>query len=104
MSKIAVIRTGGKQYKVKVGDIIKIEKLTAKDGEKVDFDTLMIAETDGSLLKLGSPLLKEKVQAEVVDTKKEDKVRVLKYKNKTRYKRNIGHRQLKTAVKILEIV
>lgn len=103
MSKIAVIATGGKQYKVKANDIIKVEKLAKKEGDKVKFDTLLISNTDGSSLKLGKPKLTEKVEAKVLKTEKEDKVRVIKYKNKTRYKRNLGHRQTKTSVEILEI-
>ncbi len=103
MSKIAVIATGGKQYKVKANDIIKVEKLAKKEGDKVKFDTLMIANTDGSSLKLGKPRLTEKIEGKVLKTEKDDKVKVLKYKNKTRYKRNIGHRQTKTSVQISEI-
>lgn len=103
MKKIAVIATGGKQYKVKADEVIKIEKLDNKPGSKVKFDTLLISNIDGTELKLGSPILKEKVEGEVIDTAKEKKIKVVKYKNKTRYKRNIGHRQLKTAVKITSI-
>ncbi len=104
MSKIAVITTGGKQYKVKANDIIKVEKLTNKEGEKIKFDTLLIANSDGSSLKLGRPKLKEKVEGKVLKTEKDKKIKVIKYKNKTRYKRNLGHRQQKTSVEISEIV
>lgn len=103
MSKIAVIKTGGKQYKVKEGDTIKIEKLGLEDGKKVKFDTLMIADTDGSSLDLGAPSLGEKVEAEVVSSGQGKKVLVVKYKSKTRYKRTIGHRQEFTQVKIEKI-
>ena len=103
MAKIAVIATGGKQYKVKEGETIKVEKLELATGEKVKFDTLLVAESDGSTLDLGTPSLGEKVTAEVIDTTKQDKVTVVKYKSKTRYKKTVGHRQLKTAVKILSI-
>ena len=102
MSKIAVIASGGKQYKVKANSVIKIEKLKAKEGEKVKLDTLLIANSDGSSLKLGTPKLKEKVEAKVLGSEKDKKVSVVKYKNKTRYKRNIGHRQEKTKVEILD--
>lgn len=101
MSKIAIIKTGGKQYKVKEGLTIKIEKLPEEAGKKVKFDTLMIAEADD--LKLGQPSLGEKVEGEVIETAKGKKVTVVKYKNKIRYKRTLGHRQLFTAVKILKI-
>ncbi len=101
MAKIAVIKTGGKQYKVAVGDQIKVEKLEAEKGAKVKLDTLLIA--DGADLELGQPSLGEKVEAEVIDTAKGDKVTVVKYKNKTRYKRTVGHRQIKTTLKVVAI-
>jgi large subunit ribosomal protein L21 len=103
MAKIAVIATGGKQYKVKEGETIKVEKLDLKVGEKVNFDTLLIAETDGSAVTVGTPSLGDKVTAEVLSTAQQDKVTVVKYKSKTRYKKTVGHRQLKTSVKILSI-
>lgn len=100
MGKIAVISTGGKQYKVKAGEIIKVEKLSAEAKEQVKFDTLLISSQDGSDLKLGKPILDEKISAELISTDKEKKVNVVKYKNKIRYKRTLGHRQLLTKVKI----
>ena len=103
MAKIAVIATGGKQYKVKEGETIKVEKLELAAGEKVKFDTLLVAESDASNVEVGAPSLGEKVTAEVVETAKQDKVLVIKYKSKTRYKKTVGHRQLKTTVKILNI-
>ena len=101
MSKIAIIKTGGKQYKVKEGETIKIEKLPEDAGKKVKFETLLIADNDN--FNLGQPSLGEKVEGEVIKTAKGDKVTVVKYKNKIRYKRTLGHRQLFTAVKILKI-
>ncbi|NCB20496.1 MAG: 50S ribosomal protein L21 [Clostridia bacterium] len=103
MSKIAVIASGGKQYKVKEGDTIKLEKLDIASGQKFKLDTLLIAEVDGSSVELGTPSLGERVEAEVIDTTKQDKVTVVKYKNKTRYKKTTGHRQFKTSVKVLKI-
>ncbi len=101
MSKIAVIKTGGKQYKVKEGDIIKIEKLEAEVGKKVKLETLLVA--DGDKLDLGQPSLGEKVEAEVLECDKGKKVTVIKYKSKTRYKTTVGHRQHFCAIKILNI-
>jgi len=101
MSKIAVIKTGGKQYKVKEGETIKVEKLEAEKGAKVKLDTLLVA--DDSQFDLGTPSLGERVEAEVIDTAKGKKVTVVKYKNKTRYKRTVGHRQIATSLKILKI-
>lgn len=103
MSKIAVIKTGGKQYKVKEGQVLKIEKLDVKDGARVKFDTLMTASADGKEVNLGKPSLGDKVSGEVVGQGKDKKVTVVKYKNKTRYKRTLGHRQLFTTVKIASI-
>lgn len=101
MSKIAVIKTGGKQYKVKEGQIIKVEKLDAKVGKKVKLETLLIA--DGDKIDLGQPSLGAKVEAEVVECGKDKKVNVVKYKSKTRYKRTLGHRQHFCAIKISAI-
>ncbi|MFA5886664.1 MAG: 50S ribosomal protein L21 [Patescibacteria group bacterium] len=101
MAKIAVIKTGGKQYKVQEGETIKVEKLDAESGSKLKFDTLLIA--DGAKLELGRPSLGEKVEGELLKTAKDPKVTVVKYKNKTRYKKTVGHRQLKSAIKILKI-
>ncbi|MGI5827195.1 MAG: 50S ribosomal protein L21 [Patescibacteria group bacterium] len=101
--KIAIIKTGGKQYCVKEGQTIKIEKLEAAPGTVVNFDTLLVASEDGEDLELGTSSLGEKVSGEVLETFKDDKVTVVKYKNKTRYKKTTGHRQLQTTVKIKTI-
>lgn len=103
MAKIAVIKTGGKQYKVKEGDVIKIEKLPSEAGSKVKFETLMTAETDGSTIDLGTPSLGEKVEGELVSQGKGKKVLVVKYKSKTRYKKSTGHRQDFSEIKINKI-
>lgn len=103
MAKIAVIKTGGKQYKVKEGDVLKVEKLSHEAGEKIKFDTLLIAETDGSAMELGEPSLGEKVEAEILGDGQGKKILVVKYKNKTRYKRSLGHRQEYTQIKINKI-
>jgi len=101
MSKIAVIKTGGKQYKVAEGEILKVEKLAAEQGAKIKLDTLLII--DGDKVEIGQPSLGEKVEAEIVDSGKAKKITVVKYKNKTRYKRTVGHRQQFTAIKIDKI-
>jgi large subunit ribosomal protein L21 len=103
MAKIAVIKTGGKQYKVEKGKTVKIEKLDIPVGKKVKFDTLMIASADGKELKLGQPLLKQKVEGKVIEQGKDKKISVIKYKRKTRYLRNKGHRQDFTKVEITNI-
>ena len=103
MTTIAVIKTGGKQYKVKKGQSIKIEKLNADEGAKVKFDTLLTASTDGKEVNVGKPSLGEKVEGKVVEHGRDKKVTVVKYKNKTRYKRTLGHRQPFTKVEITGI-
>jgi large subunit ribosomal protein L21 len=101
MAKIAVIKTGGKQYKVTDGQLLNIEKLDKKQGDKVKFETLLVADEKG--LNIGRPSLGEKVEGEVIEQGRHDKISVVKFKNKTRYTRNRGHRQPFTKVKILGI-
>lgn len=103
MTKIAVIKTGGKQYKVKEGQTIKVEKIDNKEGAKVKIDTLLISDSQATTLELGKPSLGEKVEAKIVEQGKNKKVKVIKYKSKTRYKRNIGHRQNYTKLEITKI-
>ncbi|HVM90419.1 MAG TPA: 50S ribosomal protein L21 [Verrucomicrobiae bacterium] len=98
---IAVIKTGGKQYLVKEGDVIKIEKLDAKPGDTVQFDVLLTAE--GDTLNVGTPLVSGKASAEVVAHGRDKKIEVVKYKAKSRYTRRTGHRQLFTKVKITKV-
>ncbi len=95
----AIIATGGKQYKVSEGDIIKVEKLGVAEGETVTFDQVL-AVNDGSL-KIGTPLVSgAAVKATVLREGKGKKVIVYKYKNKSGYHKKNGHRQLFTQVKI----
>ncbi|MFH1744722.1 MAG: 50S ribosomal protein L21 [bacterium] len=101
--KIAVIKTGGKQYKVAEGQTIRVEKLDQKEGSKIKFETLMTSLSNGENLELGKPSMGEKVEGEILRELKADKVRVVKYKSKTRYLRNKGHRQNYSEVKILAI-
>ena len=101
MAKIAVIKTGGKQYKVIAGQLLNIEKLENKQGDKVKFETLLIA--DEKDLQFGKPALGGKVEGEVVEQGRADKISVVKFKSKTRYTRNVGHRQPFTKVKITSI-
>lgn len=99
----AIIRTGGKQYKVAEGQTIDIEKLDKKDGESVKFDEVLLVSNDGSV-KVGKPLVeKSSVTAKVTGNFRDKKVRVVKYKSKSRYLRTTGHRQSKTKVLIEKI-
>ncbi len=103
MAKIAVIKTGGKQYRVQEGEVVRIEKLDQKVNDKVTFETLLVADADGKEVNIGTPSLGEKVTGEIIEEGKDDKVTVVKYKSKTRYKRTLGHRQPYMSVKITSI-
>ncbi|MCK5211406.1 50S ribosomal protein L21 [Candidatus Parcubacteria bacterium] len=103
MSKIAVIKSGGKQYKVKEGQIVKLEKIDKKEGAKVTFDTLLIASTDAKEVNIGKPGLGKKTEGKIVEQGKDKKISVIKFKSKTRYLRNKGHRQLFSKVEIKKI-
>ena len=97
--KYAVIKTGGKQYLVKENEILKVEKLAGKKGDKVSFDQVLMV-FDGKTMEVGKPTLKIKIEAEILEQARDKKVKVVKYKSKTRYKRTMGHRQHFTKVKI----
>ena len=98
---IAVIKTGGKQYLVKEGDVLKIEKLEAKVGDEVSFEMLLKAE--GDKVEIGMPILTGKVTTEVIEQGRDPKITVVHYKAKSRYTRRRGHRQPFTKVKIKKI-
>ncbi len=97
MSNFAIFQTGGKQYRVSVGDIVKVEKLNA-DGN-VEFDqVLMVGD------KVGNPLVNgAKVMAQVIEQKRGDKILVFKKKRRQNYRRTRGHRQYITVLKITDI-
>ena len=97
----AIIATGGKQYKVSEGDIIKVEKLDAEAGNTVTFDQV-IAVSDGAL-KVGEAVANATVSATVMEQGRGKKVIVYKYKRKTGYHKKNGHRQAYTQVKIDKI-
>ncbi|MBS5971019.1 MAG: 50S ribosomal protein L21 [Finegoldia magna] len=98
----AIIKTGGKQYKVSEGDVIKVEKIEAEAGDKIEFDqVLMVAGDD---VKVGSPVVEgAKVSAEVLNQKKDKKIVIFKFKAKKNYRKKKGHRQPYTLVKIEKI-
>jgi len=99
----AVIRTGGKQYKVQEGEVLKLEKLAAEVGETVEFDQILAVKTDGEL-KIGTPYVEgAKVTAKVLEQGKGKKIVVFKYKPKKNYRRKQGHRQPFTSVRIEKI-
>jgi len=100
---LAVIKTGGKQYRVSPKDKLKIEKIVAEEGSEVVFDNVLLVE-DGKDLAIGEPLVKgATVTAKVLKHAKADKVMTFKYKSKKRYKVKKGHRQLYTEVEIIDV-
>jgi len=97
----AVIKTGGKQYKVAKDDIIIVEKLDAETGKKISFDDVLLAGKNGDI-KVGEPTVKgAKVEGEVLEQRKAAKVLVFKKKRRQTYRRK--HRQNETVVKITSI-
>lgn len=100
----AVIRTGGKQYRVEKGNTLRIEKLQAQEGDAVEFDEVLMV-SDGDKIKVGAPLVKgSKVKAKVMAQGKAKKIEVIKFKRRKNYHRNHGHRQLYTEVEITGII
>ena len=99
----AVIKTGGKQYRVKVGDVLKFEELCAEVGSSVDFtEVLMIA--DGDKITCGTPMIsKASVQAQVMEHGRHKKIRIIKFRRRKHHMKQMGHRQNFTQVKITAI-
>ncbi len=97
----AIIATGGKQYKVSEGDVIKVEKLGAEVGNTVTFDEVIAVSNDS--LKVGAEISGASVSATVMEQGRGKKIIVYKYKRKTGYHKKNGHRQAYTQVKIDKI-
>lgn len=99
----AVIQTGGKQYRVKEGDVFVVEKLAKQPGETVTFDSVLLLE-DGSKVQVGKPTIAgASVSAQILDQTRGDKVIIFKKKRRHNYRRKNGHRQDLTLVKIFDI-
>ncbi len=99
----AVIKTGGKQYKVSEGETLKIEKLTAEVGGTVAFDDVLLV-ADGEDIKVGTPRVEGgKVSATVVSHGRGKKVMIIKFKRRKHYRKQAGHRQAYTEVQITGI-
>jgi len=100
----AVIRSGGKQYRVAPGETIRLEKLAGEVGAKVELGNVLLVENDGNI-QVGNPLIANaKIQATVVEHDREKKILVFKKKRKKQYRRTQGHRQDYTAVRIDNII
>ena len=99
----AVIEAGGKQHRVEVDEVLRVEKIEAEVGSTIDFDkVLMVAE--GDAIEIGAPLLEGRVvKAEVVGQVRGDKVKIIKFKRRKHHMKQMGHRQWYTEVKITSI-
>ena len=96
----AIVDSGGKQYKVQEGEILRVEKLTGEVGDSVSFDRILMF-SDGENVSVGTPLLEDvAVNGHIVEQGKAKKIIVFKYKRRKRYRRKRGHRQQFTAVKV----
>jgi large subunit ribosomal protein L21 len=100
----AVISTGGKQYFVQQGEKIQVEKLDLEPGKTMTFEAMLVADGDGSKVQIGTPFVSGvTVTAKVLEHGRGDKISVIKYKPKVRYRRNVGHRQPFTLLEIESI-
>lgn len=101
---LAVIETGGKQYVVKPGDRVRVEKLPAEAGGEIVFDRVLLTADDAGAVAVGTPYLSgASVKAACEAQMRTKKIRVVKFKRKVRYRRVHGHRQEMTAVRILSV-
>jgi large subunit ribosomal protein L21 len=100
----AVFETGGKQYRAKAGDLVKVEKLGSEDGAKVTFDRVLLVNDEGKVT-VGAPTVKNaSVTAEVIESERKDKkVIIFKMKRRKGYRNKNGHRQRHSIVKITDI-
>ena len=98
----AVVKTGGKQYKVAEGDVLDVEKLDVKPGEKVTLDVLMLSDGD-KIVTDADALAKATVTAKVVETFKDKKIIIFKFKKRKGYRRKRGHRQQLTRLEIVKV-
>ena len=100
----AVIRTGGKQYRVTPGQRLVVERLDGERGDQVAFNEVLLVRGEDGAVSVGAPTLEDaSVTAEIADQKRARKIPVFKYKAKTRYRRLRGHRQHETHLRIAEI-
>ena len=101
--KLAVIRTGGKQYLVSEGEYLEVEKLDLPEGDKFEIDDILLV-IDGAKVSVGQPIVKgAKIAATVLEQTKDDKKIIFKYKAKKNYRVKTGHRQKLTKIQIDKI-
>jgi large subunit ribosomal protein L21 len=103
-SVYAIIQTGGKQYRVSPGDVLRVERLPGERGDEVVLDQVLLV-TDGQDLRVGQPLVENaSVKGQILRQGKAKKIVVFKKKRRKNYRRKQGHRQLYTALQIQEII
>jgi len=99
----AVIKSGGKQHRVEPGEVLRVEKLDLAEGDKIEFDEVMMV-GDGDDIQIGAPYVEGgTVSAEVLAHGRGDKITVIKMRRRKHYRRQAGHRQHYTEIKILDI-
>jgi large subunit ribosomal protein L21 len=99
----AIIETGGKQHRVKPGEILKVEKIEAATGASIDFDKVLLV-SDGENVQIGAPYVAGgKVTAEIVEQGRHDKIKIIKFRRRKHHMKQMGHRQWYTAIKITGI-
>jgi large subunit ribosomal protein L21 len=98
----AIVKTGGKQYRVAVGDVVQVEKLDAAPGDEVALPAILLVD-GGAVTHEARSLAEVAVKAEVVAQTKGPKIRIHKFKNKTGYHKRLGHRQQLTQLKVTDI-
>ena len=98
----AIVRSGGRQHKVSVGDVLEVDKVAGEVGSSLSLQALLVA-NDGDVTIDPGVLARVQVTAEILGETKGPKIRILKYKNKSGYKKRIGHRQQLTQVKVTDI-
>ena len=99
----AIIATGGKQYRVSKGDVIRVEKFEAEAGQSVNFDKVLLIENNGNI-NVGAPYLEgSKVAGEVLENGRGKKIEIIKFRRRKSYLRRQGHRQSYTEVRITDI-
>lgn len=99
----AIIATGGKQYRVKEGEKLRVEKLSAEVGDKIELDQVLLV-GEGEDVKIGAPYLKgAKVTATVAANGRADKVKIIKFRRRKHHRKQMGHRQSYTEIEITGI-
>ncbi len=100
----AVVKTGGKQYRVSKDDIVVVEKLNGQIGDAITLDNVLMVGEEGKDPKIGTPLIEgAHVTAELVEQARDDKITVIKFKRRKNYRRTQGHRQEQSVLKITGI-